>query len=103
MDAQRQAIMEQQAVLVKLDTAHHEALKNRNWLNHIKKKATSQYDTYKSQSSKNQHSLGEVQAQITSKTRTVATLKRDQARLQSLALGWLFYRSGNRRCGTRHR
>jgi len=53
-------------------------------LNFIKKKATSQYDTYKSERNKNQHSLGEVQAQITNKTRTVATLKVDQARLQAL-------------------
>lgn len=84
MGAQRIAIIEQQAVLLQLEAAHHEALKNRNWLNHIKKKATSQLDTYKGQSNKNQHSLGEVQAQITSKTRTVATLKVDQARLQAL-------------------
>jgi len=76
--------MEQQTVLVKLEAARNEAVKNRNWLNYIKKKATSQYDTYKSQSDKNQHTLGEVQAQITSKTRTVATLKVDQARLQAL-------------------
>ena len=84
MGAQRQIILEQQAMLEKLDQARNDALKNRNWLNFIKKKATSQYDTYKSESTKNQRSLGEVEAQITSKTRTVATLKVDQARLQAL-------------------
>ena len=84
MSAQQQAILEHQAVLVKLEVAHHEALKNRNWLNHIKKMATSQYDSYRSESSKNQLSLGEVQTQISSKTRTVASLKVDQARLQTL-------------------
>jgi len=84
MGAQQQAIQEQQSILVRLEEARLEALKNRNWLNFIKKKATSQYDTYKSERNKNQHSLGEVQAQITNKTRTVATLKVDQARLQAL-------------------
>ena len=84
MKAQQQAIAEQKTVLLKLEEAHHEALKNRNWLNHIKKKATSQFVTYKSESSKNEQSLSEVQKQITSKTRTVATLKVDQARLQAL-------------------
>lgn len=84
MNAQRQAIMEQQAVLAKVDAARHEALKNRNWLNHIKKKATNQYHSYKNESSQKQRSLGEVESQITSKTRTVATLKLDQARLQAL-------------------
>jgi len=84
LEAQRLAIMEQQTVLAKLAEARQEALKNRNWLNHIKKKATSQFDSYKSESKKNKHNLGEVQAQITSKTRTVATLKVDQARLQAL-------------------
>jgi len=84
MEAQRHAIMEQQTILQKLEAARNETVKNRNWLNYIKKKATSQYDTYKSQSEKNQQSLGEVQAQITNKTRTVATLKVDQARLQAL-------------------
>ncbi len=84
MEAQQQAILEQKTVLLKLEEAHLEALKNRNWLNFIKKKATSQYDTYKSESSENEHSLDKVQAQITSKTRTVATLRVDQARLQAL-------------------
>lgn len=84
MGAQQQAILEQQTILEKLEEARLEALKNRNWLNYIKKKATSQYDTYKRESNEKQQSLGEVQAQITTKTRTVATLKVDQARLQAL-------------------
>jgi len=84
MKAQKHAIKEQQAVLLKVEKARFEAQKNRNWLNHIKKKATSQYDSYKKESGKKQQSLGEVQSQITSKTRTVATLKVDQARLQAL-------------------
>jgi len=39
MNAQREAILAQQAVLLKLESAHHEALKNRNWLTRIKAKA----------------------------------------------------------------
>ena len=84
MRAQQRAIVEQYAVLKKIDEARHEALKNRNWLNHIKNKASSQYDSYKTEQAKKKRSIGEVETQITSKTRTVAQLKLDQARLQAL-------------------
>jgi len=84
MDAQRKAIQIQQANLVQIASARTDALKNRNWLNHIKKKATGQFDTYKNESSRKKQSIGEVQSQITNKTQTVAELKIDQARLQEL-------------------
>ena len=84
MRAQQRAIVEQYAVLKKIDEARHEALKNRNWLNHIKNKASSQYDSYKNEQIKKKQSIGEVETQISSKTRTVAELKLDQARLQAL-------------------
>jgi len=84
MKAQQSAILEQQQIISKVEDARHEALKNRNWLNHIQKKATSQFASYKDESTKQQQTLGEVQSQITSKTRTVAQLKKDQERLQAL-------------------
>ncbi len=82
--AQQRAIFEQQAALQQIDEARKEALKNRNWLNHIKKKASSQHASYKTQADQNKQSLDKVNTQITSKTRTVAQLKRDQVRLQTL-------------------
>lgn len=84
MRAQQRAIVDQQASLKIITTAKQEALKNRNWLNHIKKKATKQFISYQSESSKKQQSIGEVESDITDKTRTVAQLKRDQERLQAL-------------------
>lgn len=84
MQAQRQAIQTQQSSLQQIAAAHDEALKNRNWLNHIKKKATNQFDTYKGESDQKKRSIGDVQSQISDKTQTVAELKIAQARLQAL-------------------
>jgi len=84
MEAQRRSIFEQQAALQQIGDARHEALKNRNWLNHIKNKAKNQHASYKSQRDDKKQSLDEVNTQIKSKTRTVAQLKLDQARLQTL-------------------
>jgi septal ring factor EnvC (AmiA/AmiB activator) len=84
MQAQQTAIDEQLHAIEKIEAAHFEALKNRNWLNHIKKKATNQYATYKQDAHKKQRSLGEVNTDISTKTRTVAQLKADQVRLQTL-------------------
>lgn len=84
MKAQQQAIDKQQDNLRQINSARTEALKNRNWLNHIKKKASSQADGYKNDRDKRKQSIGEVDSQITSKTKTVAELKLDQARLQAL-------------------
>ena len=84
MQAQRQAIRAQESNLQQISNAHSEALKNRNWLNHIKKKAISQFDTYKGESKQKQQTIGEVQSQIANKTKTVSELKLDQARLQAL-------------------
>ncbi len=84
MRAQEAAIDEQLQAIEKIEAAHFEALKNRNWLNHIKKKAAKQHATYKAQAQKKQQSLGEVKTAISTKTRTVAQLKADQARLQTL-------------------
>jgi len=84
MQAQQKTIQQQQVSLLKIGEAREEALKNRNWVNHIKKKATAQHDTYKQNSSKKKQSIDEVQTEISHKTRTVAQLKKDQARLQTL-------------------
>ena len=84
MEAQRRAIFEQQSALAQISEAQHEALKNRNWLNHIKKKASGQHASYKNQRDEKKQSLNDINTQITTKTQTVAQLKVDQARLQTL-------------------
>lgn len=84
MQAQRRAIDEQQASIARISAAHQEALKNRNWLNHIKKKATRQFNSYKQQSDEKQRDLSNVESRITQTTQTVAELKASQVRLQQL-------------------
>jgi len=82
--AQNAAITEQAAVLERVSTARATALKDRNWLNYIKKKASKQRDSYVSTAQATQRDLGEVEAGISEKTRTVAQLRADQDRLQNL-------------------
>ncbi len=82
--AQNTAIATQLATLEKIQQAHANALKDRNWLNYIKKKATLQHDSYRTEQASKQRSIGEVEQTISSKTRSVATLKADQGRLQTL-------------------
>ncbi len=82
--AQNRTIAEQVSQLNRLHTAREAALKDRNWLNYIKKKAALQKEGYTNDANSRQHSLGEVEAELNQKTRTVAQLKADQSRLQSL-------------------
>jgi len=82
--AQNRTIAEQVSQLNRLQAAHETALKDRNWLNYIKKKAAQQKEGYASDASSRQESLGQVEAELSQKTRTVAQLKADQSRLQSL-------------------
>lgn len=84
MRAQQQAISEQLLAIKKIDTARTEALKNRNWLNHIKSKAAKQHEAHLSTRNTQKKTLNQVEEQITHKTRTVAQLKADQERLQVL-------------------
>lgn len=82
--AQNAAIQEQAAVLVRVQDAKAVALKDRNWLNYLKKKASGQRDTFASSAKATQRDIGQVEATLDEKTRTVAQLKADQERLQSL-------------------
>lgn len=82
--AQKRSIEQQAEQLKRIETAHANALKDRNWLNYIKKKASKQREAFASTASSQQRNLGEVEASLDEKTRTVAQLKADQSRLQSL-------------------
>lgn len=84
MAAQNRTISEQVTHLSRMEAARESTLKDRNWLNYIKKKASSQKEIYASDANTRQRSLGEVEDELTQKTRTVAQLKADQSRLQSL-------------------
>ena len=82
--AQNATIEEQVAVLARVQTAKDTALKDRNWLNYLKKKASKQRDSFASTAQSTQKNLGEVEAGISEKTRSVAQLRADQERLQAL-------------------
>ncbi|NND92370.1 MAG: peptidoglycan DD-metalloendopeptidase family protein [Granulosicoccus sp.] len=84
LKAQNAAITAQSAILARFRDAQKSALKDRNWLNYIKKKASQQRENYASTAIAKQQTLGEVEAGLDSKTRTVAELRADQQRLQNL-------------------
>ena len=84
MAAQDTAIKQQLAALTLIEDAHLEAVKNRNWLNHIKKKAQKQHDNFAANARAQKTELKTVENQLTEKQRSVAQLKADQARLQIL-------------------
>jgi len=82
--AQNAAIREQLDVIKRVEAAKATALKDRNWLNYIKKKAASQRENFASDAKASQRDLGEIESGIVEKTRTVAQLTADQERLQAL-------------------
>lgn len=82
--AQNAAIHEQAAVLVRVQETKAAALKDRNWLNYLKKKASGQRDTFTSRAKATQRDIGQVEEGLDEKTRTVAQLNADQERLQFL-------------------
>lgn len=82
--AQNMAIQEQALILERVQSAKATALKDRNWLNYLKKKASKQRDTFANSAEATQRDIGQVEAGLDEKTRTVAQLNADQQRLQSL-------------------
>lgn len=84
LKAQNRQINQQVEILKRIESAKKDTLKDRNWLNYLQKKAGEQRKTQASNAADKQKSLGEVEAGISQKTQTVAQLKFDQERLQSL-------------------
>ncbi len=80
----KQIIDDQVTVLNRLDQARTSALKDRNWLNYLQKQASRQRQTLVSEALETQQSLTDVEAGLSQKTATVAELRADQTRLQSL-------------------
>lgn len=84
LKAQNRQIKQQVEILKRIEAAKQNTLKDRNWLNYLKKKASQQHEKLVTRATDKQRSLGEVEAGLSQKTQTVAQLKADQERLQSL-------------------
>lgn len=84
LSAQQRTIDEQSTQLTRIETASARALKDRNWLEHIKRKARSQRDLYVEERDQGNAQLREVDTDLELKTRTVAELAADRDRLQTL-------------------
>jgi len=82
--AQRRAIDAQATVLARLEAARERALKDRNWLEHIKRKATRQRDEHAAERLARAERLASVDGELEAKTRSVAELVADRERLQAL-------------------
>jgi septal ring factor EnvC (AmiA/AmiB activator) len=84
LQAQNRQIKQQVGILQRIETAKKDTLKDRNWLNYLQKKAGQQREDLVVSATDKQRSLGEVEAGLSQKTQTVAQLRADQERLQSL-------------------
>jgi len=82
--AQNQQITQQLAIINKVERAHGTALKDRNWLNHIQRKASSQHQALVKERQDVSTEMDAVDADIQSTTKNVAQLKADNLRLQTL-------------------
>ncbi|MFK7855070.1 MAG: murein hydrolase activator EnvC [Granulosicoccus sp.] len=84
LKAQNQTINQQVSVLKRIKKAKQNTLKDRNWLNYLQKKANQQHQALVTDAGDKQRSLGELETGLSHKTQTVAQLRADQERLQSL-------------------
>jgi len=82
--AQRRVIIEQADQLARVDAARARALKDRNWLEHLKNKATGQRDQRLDQRRASRDAVETIDSRITETTRGVATLRADSERLESV-------------------
>lgn len=72
------------AYLKRVEQAQLAALKDRNWLEYIKSKATDQRENFARDADKNRQKINQVNTELEKSTRSVAQLQADQQRLQSL-------------------
>lgn len=82
--AQNEQIAQQLAIIEKVEQAHATALKDRNWLNHIQRKASSQHQALVQERNSVTQEIVKVDEGIETTSKTVAELKADTARLQTL-------------------
>ena len=84
MRAQRDAVLAGAEAIARIEAAHARALKDRNWLEHLKRKASGQRDERLAALAAERAALGEVDARIADGARSVETLRADTARLLAL-------------------
>jgi len=82
--AQQQQVRSATEFLQGVEQARLTTLKDRNWLNHIRDKATSQRESYALDEQTKRQEIDIIDEVLQSSTRTVAQLQQDQQRLQSL-------------------
>lgn len=82
--AQNQQITLQLAIINKVEQARDTALKDRNWLNHIQRKASSQHQALVKERQAVSTEMDTVDADFQTTTKNVAELKADNVRLQTL-------------------
>lgn len=82
--AQHDAIAEQAHHLARLEAVRARALKDRNWLQHIQRKASAQRDAHVATRREDNVELQSVDSDLQSKLRSVAELRADRDRLQVL-------------------
>ncbi|MFK8078685.1 MAG: murein hydrolase activator EnvC [Granulosicoccus sp.] len=82
--AQQRQVQSATKFLQGIENAHLTTLKDRNWLNHIRDKATSQRESYARDAQAKRHEIDSVDEVLQDTTRSVAQLLQDQQRLQNL-------------------
>jgi|GEM_PF-139909 len=82
--AQRRQIIAQAEQLARVEAARARTLKDRNWVEHLKNKASGQRDARLSETAASRDAVETIDSRITDTTRSVATLRADSERLQSL-------------------
>ncbi len=83
-NAQHQQIEASISYLERINQARQSALKDRNWLNHIRSKATRQRESFAQEANDKQQRIEIVAEELEATTRSVAQLEQDQQRLQTL-------------------
>lgn len=82
--AQQRQVQSSIEYLQGVEQAHLTTLKDRNWLNHIRHKATTQRESHARDEHAKRQEIDIVDDELQSSTRTVAQLQQDQQRLQGL-------------------
>jgi septal ring factor EnvC (AmiA/AmiB activator) len=84
IDAQKRQVQTAIRFLADVEQAQLSALKDRNWLNHIRDKATRQRDNFLQVAQAKRLQIDDIDIQLQQSSRSVKQLQADQQRLQSL-------------------
>lgn len=84
LSAQHAQIVRQTDILQRLGNAQRKVNKERNWLNHVQRKANSKKILSAREAEENQNRLADIDRQLQQKTQTAEQLRSSQQRLQGL-------------------